>query len=74
MGIVGQDWDGIKSLRESFRGKGYSLFVKNKAKCIKTIKNAIADISTRPTYNRREGWKTDTTEGWESVINKIKES
>ena len=29
---LGGDWDGIKSLRESFRGKGYSLFVKNKAK------------------------------------------
>jgi hypothetical protein len=65
MEVVGGDWDGIKSLRESFRGKGYSLFVKNKTKCIKTIKNAI---------NRREEWQADSIEGWESVINKIKES
>ena len=72
MSRVGGDWDGIESLSESFRGEGYRLFVKNKLKCIKTIKKAIAKNPTRIITSKRGGWEIDIAEGWKSVIKKIK--
>ena len=69
---LGGDWEGIKKVSESYRGKGYRLFVKNKAKCIKTIKKEIDKNPTKILKSKREGWEFDMVEAWKSVIPKIK--
>jgi hypothetical protein len=69
---VGGDWSGIEKVSESFNGKGYRLFVKNKVKCMKTIKKAIDKNPTKILKSKREGWEIDIAEGWKSVISKIK--